>query len=95
MPSAMIGLQNVFKAYLQKRKQFAEKPEFRTVIYRGVLLIENENDLNDLINFRYAFDQQEFDGVVATVATAETTALGKFRLLFNESFAKAIKMIFY
>ncbi len=93
MASVRTALQRVLTANQQKQKHFAEQPVFRVVVYSGVLRIETENDLNDLINFRYAFDQQQFDSVVTS--TAETTALGKYRLLFNESFAKAIKMIFY
>lgn len=95
MASVRTALQRVLTVNQQKQKHFAEQPEFRVVVYSGVLRIETENDLNDLINFRYAFDHQQFDSAVTSVATAETTALGKYRLLFNESFAKAIKMIFY
>lgn len=95
MASVRTALQRVLTVNQQKQKHFAEQSEFRVVVYSGVLRIETENDLNDLIHFRYAFDQQQFDSVVTRVATTETTALGKFRLLFNESFTKAIKMIFY
>lgn len=95
MASVRSTLQEVLAANQQKQEHFVGQSEFRVVVYSGELRIETENDLNDLINFRYAFDQQQFDTVVATVATVETTALEKFRLLFNESFTKAIKTIFY
>lgn len=95
MARVLTALSNVFNTYLQKRKQFAEKPELRVVVHTGVLQIKNDSDLGKLLSFQYPFDQQHFDTVVTDVSSEESATLEKCKLLFSEPFARAIKMIFY
>ena len=95
MSGMLTALKKVFETYLQKRKHFAEKSEVRVVVYTGVLQIRNDSDLGKLLNFQYPFDQQHFATVVTDVSSDERNTLEKCKLLFSESFAKAIKTLFY
>ena len=83
------------KTCLQQRSRFAEKAKLRVVVHRGKLQIENDSDLGKLLNFEYPFDQQQFDTVVTEVPSDESTALEKCKQLFSDSFARAVRVIFY
>jgi hypothetical protein len=95
MVGAITKLKKVYAALRQKQQHFANKSVCHVVVYRGVITIEHDSDLNDVLNFRYAFNPQQFNGVVSEVANTETIALAHYQRLFCASFAKAIKMIFY
>lgn len=95
MARVLTTLKKVFESYLQQRKRFAEKLELRVVIHTGVLQIRSQNDLDKLLSFQFPFDRQQFDTVVTDMSSEETTALEKCKQLFSESFATAMKKIFY
>ncbi|MDO6566439.1 hypothetical protein Q4561_05170 [Alteromonas sp. 1_MG-2023] len=81
-----------YEAYTRANQRFAERGEFRVEIYQGRLEIDNQHDLKHLTTHPFS---QQFIRENKVIPASQSAALPMFSGLFNTSFVKAIKLLFY